>query len=230
MIKTKNVTKIYTGHEVETVALDRVNIEINTGEFIGFLGPSGSGKTSLVNILGLLSRPTRGEYYFMDTEVSQLNSKQLTAARRGQIGFISKHFELIDELTVKENVELPLLYLKTPASERGNRVKEALERMNIGHKRNHYPQQLSDVQQQRAAIARAFVVKPAVIIADEPTGKLDSINSEEIMRMLMHLNEEGAAIILATQSLRAAKYAHRVVNLYDGKIVAENNLNEQFHL
>ena len=154
MIKTKNVTKIYTDHEVETVALDRVNIEIHKGEFIGFLGPSGSGKTSLVNILGLLSRPTRGEYYFMDTEVSQLNPKQLTAARRGQIGFISKHFELIDELTVKENVELPLLYLKTPASERGNRVKEALERMNIAHKRNHYPQQLSDVQQQRAAAWR----------------------------------------------------------------------------
>ncbi|MFC2126724.1 ABC transporter ATP-binding protein [Bacteroidota bacterium] len=229
MIKTANLKKVFTTDEVETTALNSINIEIKEGEFVAVMGPSGCGKSTLLNILGLLDNPSDGEYNFNENEVSRFSERQRAQLRKGSIGFVFQSFNLIDELTVFENVELPLLYLKVPSSERKQKVEEVLERMNIMHRRNHFPQQLSGGQQQRVAIARAIVAKPNVILADEPTGNLDSANGEEVMKLLAELNEEGTTIIMVTHSPYDANYAHRIINLFDGKIVTEN-IKEQFHI
>jgi putative ABC transport system ATP-binding protein len=229
MLKIKNLKKLYTTDEVETTALNDINIEIQDGEFVAVMGPSGCGKSTLLNILGLLDNPTDGEYHFGEEEVSKFSERQRAQLRKGAIGFVFQSFNLIDELTVFENVELPLLYLKVPSSERKQRVEEVLERMNIMHRRNHFPQQLSGGQQQRVAIARAIVANPKLILADEPTGNLDSTNGEEVMKLLAQLNESGTTIVMVTHSPYDANYAHRVINLFDGKVVTEN-IKEQFHI
>lgn len=229
MIRIKNLQKVYTTDEVETTALNSIEIEIKDGEFVAIMGPSGCGKSTLLNILGLLDNPSSGEYHFGQYEVSNYSERQRAQLRKGAIGFVFQSFNLIDELTVFENVELPLLYLKVPSSERKRRVEDVLERMNIMHRRNHFPQQLSGGQQQRVAIARAIVAKPGVILADEPTGNLDSANGEEVMKLLAELNEEGTTIIMVTHSPYDANYAHRIINLFDGKVVTEN-IKEQFHI
>ncbi len=229
MLKIKNLTKLYTTDEVETTALNEITLEIQEGEFVAVMGPSGCGKSTLLNILGLLDNPSDGEYFFGEHEVSKFSERQRARLRKGSIGFVFQSFNLIDELTVFENVELPLLYLKVPSSDRKKRVEEVLERMNIMHRRNHFPQQLSGGQQQRVAVARAIVANPKLILADEPTGNLDSTNGEEVMKLLSQLNEEGTTIVMVTHSPYDANYAHRIVNLFDGKIVTEN-IKEQFHI
>lgn len=229
MIKINNLTKIYTTEEVETTALNSISIDINDGEFVAIMGPSGCGKSTLLNILGLLDNPSEGEYNFGENEVSRYSERQRAQLRKGSIGFVFQSFNLIDELTVFENVELPLLYLKVPSSERKKKVEAVLERMNIMHRRNHFPQQLSGGQQQRVAIARAIVARPKLILADEPTGNLDSANGEEVMKVLSQLNEEGTTIIMVTHSPYDANYAHRIINLFDGKVVTEN-IKEKFHV
>ena len=229
MIKTENLKKVFTTDEVETTALNNINLEIKEGEFVAIMGPSGCGKSTLLKILGLLDNPSDGEYSFTGVGVSKFSERQRAQLRKGSIGFVFQSFNLIDELTVFENVELPLLYLKVPTSERKKKVEEVLERMNIMHRRNHFPQQLSGGQQQRVAIARAIVARPKVILADEPTGNLDSANGEEVMKLLAELNEEGTTIIMVTHSPYDANYAHRIINLFDGKIVTEN-IKEQFHI
>jgi putative ABC transport system ATP-binding protein len=229
IIKTVNLKKLYTTEEVETTALDDINIEIKKGEFVAIMGPSGCGKSTLLNIIGLLDNPDAGEYHFIDNEVAKFSERQRSQLRKGNIGFVFQSFNLIDELTVFENVELPLLYLKTPADERKRRVEEVLTRMGIMHRKDHFPQQLSGGQQQRVAIARAIVAKPSVILADEPTGNLDSANGEEVMRLLEELNNEGTTIVMVTHSPHDANYAHRIINLFDGKVVTEN-IREQFHV
>jgi putative ABC transport system ATP-binding protein len=229
MIKIKDLTKIYTTEEVETTALNSISIEINDGEFVAIMGPSGCGKSTLLNILGLLDNPSEGEYNFGENEVSKYSERQRAQLRKGSIGFVFQSFNLIDELTVFENVELPLLYLKVPSSERKQKVEAVLERMNIMHRRNHFPQQLSGGQQQRVAIARAIVAKPKLILADEPAGNLDSANGEEVMKVLSQLNEEGTTIVMVTHSPYDANYAHRIINLFDGKVVTEN-IKEKFHV
>jgi putative ABC transport system ATP-binding protein len=229
MIRIDSLTKIYTTEEVETTALNSISIEINDGEFVAIMGPSGCGKSTLLNILGLLDNPSEGKYYFGENEVSGYSERQRAQLRKGSIGFVFQSFNLIDELTVFENVELPLLYLKVPSSERKSKVEGVLERMNIMHRRNHFPQQLSGGQQQRVAIARAIVAKPMLILADEPTGNLDSANGEEVMKVLSQLNEEGTTIIMVTHSPYDANYAHRIINLFDGKVVTEN-IKERFHI
>jgi len=229
MIKIQGLTKLYTTDEVETTALNKIDLEIKGGEFVAVMGPSGCGKSTLLNILGLLDNPSEGEYWFGEHEVSKFSERQRAQLRKGSIGFVFQSFNLIDELTVFENVELPLLYLKVPSKERKEKVEAVLERMNIMHRRNHFPQQLSGGQQQRVAIARAIVAKPNMILADEPTGNLDSTNGEEVMKLLAQMNEEGTTIIMVTHSPYDANYAHRIVNLFDGKIVTEN-IKEQFHI
>src|SRR5210317_1343782 len=229
MIKTVELVKVFRTDEVETTALNKVNLEVNEGEFVAIMGPSGCGKSTLLNILGLLDNPSEGEYNFGENEVSKFSERQRAQLRKGAIGFVFQSFKLIDELTVFENVELPLLYLKIPSAERKQRVEEVLERMNIMHRRNHFPQQLSGGQQQRVAIARAIVANPKLILADEPTGNLDSTNGEEVMKLLAQLNEAGTTIVMVTHSPYDANYAHRVINLFDGKVVTEN-IKEQFHI
>lgn len=229
MIKTVNLKKVFTTDEVETTALNNISLEIKEGEFVAVMGPSGCGKSTLLNIVGLLDNPTEGEYIFTDKEVSRFSERQRAQLRKGNIGFVFQSFNLIDELTVFENVELPLLYLKVPSGDRKKKVEEVLERMNIMHRRNHFPQQLSGGQQQRVAIARAIVARPKVILADEPTGNLDSANGEEVMKLLAELNEEGTTIVMVTHSPYDANYSHRIINLFDGKIVTEN-IKEQFHI
>lgn len=222
MITVNNLQKIFTTEEVETTALNGIDMEIKDGEFVAIMGPSGCGKSTLLNILGLLDNPTEGSYSFYGTEVAKMSERQRAQHRKGNIGFIFQSFNLIDELTVYENVELPLLYLKIPGNERKEKIDKALERMNMMHRKNHFPQQLSGGQQQRVAIARAVVAKPKLILADEPTGNLDSKNGEEVMKLLQELNNEGTTIAMVTHSPYDAGFAHRVINLFDGKIVTEN--------
>jgi len=221
MIKTENLTKAFRTEEVETTALNNVNLHIKKGEFVAIMGPSGCGKSTLLNIIGLLDNPTDGVYYFDGTDVSKLKESQRTGLRKGNIGFVFQSFNLIDDLTVFENVELPLIYLKVKASERKRMVEEVLERMKIGHRSKHFPQQLSGGQQQRVAIGRAVVSKPKLILADEPTGNLDSKNGLEVMKLLSELNKEGTTIIMVTHSEHDAGFAHRVINLFDGQIISE---------
>jgi putative ABC transport system ATP-binding protein len=222
MISVQNLQKIFTTEEVETTALNGIDMEIKDGEFVAIMGPSGCGKSTLLNILGLLDNPSEGSYDFYGTEVAKMSERQRAQHRKGNIGFIFQSFNLIDELSVFENVELPLLYLKIPAADRKIKVEAALERMNMMHRRNHFPQQLSGGQQQRVAIARAVVAKPKLILADEPTGNLDSKNGEEVMKLLQELNNEGTTIAMVTHSPYDAGFSHRIVNLFDGKIVTEN--------
>lgn len=229
MIITKNLQKVFTTEEVETTALAGIDLEIQAGEFVAIMGPSGCGKSTLLNILGLLDNPTEGEYHFWDEEVARVTERNRVRLRKGNIGFVFQSFNLIDELTVFENVELPLLYLKVPTKERKTKVEAALERMGIMHRRNHFPQQLSGGQQQRTAIARAVVAKPKLILADEPTGNLDSANGEEVMKLLQELNEAGTTLVMVTHSPYDAGFAHRTINLFDGKVVTEN-IKEQFHV
>lgn len=222
MIKTENLSKIFRTDEVETTALDEVSFEVKQGEFVAIMGPSGCGKSTLLNILGLLDNPSGGDYYFNDKEVSTFNERQRARLRKNNIGFVFQSFNLIDELNVHENVELPLIYLGMPASQRKKRVTEVLEKMKIIHRRKHFPMQLSGGQQQRVAVARAVIANPHLILADEPTGNLDSANGEEVMNLLETLNNEGTTIIIVTHSQRDAEYAQRIVRLFDGQIITEN--------
>lgn len=222
MIKTNDLVKVFHTDEVETTALNNVNLEINEGEFVAIMGPSGCGKSTLLNIIGLLDNPSNGKFQFNGEEVAGYNEKQRTNLRKANIGFVFQSFNLIDELTVFENVELPLLYMKVSSSERKRLVTEVLERMNIAHRAKHFPQQLSGGQQQRVAIARAVVTKPKLILADEPTGNLDSANGEEVMNLLTQLNEEGTTIVMVTHSPSDADRSHRIIQLFDGHIVTEN--------
>ena len=221
MIKVSNLSKIFRTEEIETTALNGVSFEIKDGEFVAIMGPSGCGKSTLLNILGLLDNLTEGSYLFGDSEVAKLKEKERTRFRKGNIGFIFQSFNLIDELNVYDNIELPLRYLDIPASERKQRVTEMLKRMNISHRAGHYPQQLSGGQQQRVAIARACVANPKLILADEPTGNLDSKNGKEVMELLKELNAEGATIVMVTHSQRDAAQAQRTIDLFDGKIVSD---------
>lgn len=218
MIKVENLSKSFRTDEVETLALRDVSFQVNDGEFVAVMGPSGCGKSTLLNILGLLDNPSAGKYFIDNIEVSALKEKDRTNLRKGNIGFVFQNFNLIDELNIEENVELPLHYLGVKASERKKRVKEVLERMNIGHRAKHFPQQLSGGQQQRAAIARAVVNRPQLILADEPTGNLDSKNGQEVMDLLTELNREGTTIVMVTHSKHDAAFTHRVLNLFDGKL------------
>jgi putative ABC transport system ATP-binding protein len=222
MIKTTDLVKIFRTDEVETTALNKVNITIEKGEFVAIMGPSGCGKSTLLNILGLLDTPSGGQYIFNGVEVAKFREKQRTELRKGNIGFVFQSFNLIDELTVYENVELPLRYLKVSAADRRKKVGDVLERMKISHRKKHFPQQLSGGQQQRVAIARAVVTRPQLILADEPTGNLDSANGEEVMNLLTELNNEGTTIVMVTHSPSDADKAHRIVQLFDGHIVTEN--------
>ena len=224
MIKTENLTKVFKTDEVQTYALNQVDIYAKKGEFVAIMGPSGCGKSTLLNIIGLLDNPTEGKYIFNGVDVSKMKEKNRTKFRKGRIGFVFQSFNLIDELNVYENVELPLIYLDMKASERKKRIDEVLLRMKIGHRAKHYPQQLSGGQQQRVAFARAVVANPDLILADEPTGNLDSKNGVEVMNLLTELNKEGTTIIMVTHSERDAAYAHRVVNLLDGKVITESVL------
>jgi putative ABC transport system ATP-binding protein len=222
MIRTNNLTKVFRTDEVETTALNNVEFNADNGEFVAVMGPSGCGKSTLLNIIGLLDNPSDGQYYFMDKEVSKYRERQRTDLRKGNIGFIFQSFNLIDELTVFENVELPLLYLRMSSRERKKKVNEVLERMQLSHRKNHFPQQLSGGQQQRVAIARAVVTNPKLILADEPTGNLDSANGEEVLKLLEELNHEGTTIVMVTHSAGHAERAHRIVQLFDGHVVTEN--------
>lgn len=219
MIEIKNLSKIFRTEDIETVALDGVSMNVKEGEFIAIMGPSGCGKSTLLNLLGLLDNPTEGTYLLDGQEVGKLKEKDRTQVRKGKIGFVFQSFNLIDEMTVQENVELPLIYLGVKASERKERVDEALHRMSISHRAGHFPNQLSGGQQQRVAIARAVVANPKLILADEPTGNLDSKNGAEVMDLLTQLNREGSTIVMVTHSEHDAGFAHRVVKLFDGKII-----------
>lgn len=221
MIKTVALEKIFRTEEVETLALNKVSIEVKEGEFVAIMGPSGCGKSTLLNILGLLDNPTSGEYYLNGIEVSRYTEAQRTKLRKGIIGFVFQSFNLIDELNVYENIELPLLYMGVSATERKKKVQEAMERMAIVHREKHFPQQLSSGQQQRVAIARAVVANPKLILADEPTGNLDSKNGQEVMNLLSELNKEGTTIVMVTHSQHDAGFASRIINLFDGKVVTE---------
>lgn len=219
MIRTNDLTKIFRTEEVETTALNKVNLHVKEGEYVAIMGPSGCGKSTLLNILGLLDNPTAGSYMFNGTEVANLRERDRTIFRKGNIGFVFQSFNLIDELNVYENVELPLIYMKMKAGDRKKKVEEALGRMKIGHRAKHFPQQLSGGQQQRVAIARAVVANPKLILADEPTGNLDSKNGLEVINLLSELNKEGTTIVMVTHSDHDAGFAHRIVNLFDGQIV-----------
>ena len=221
MLRIENLSKTFRTEEVETIALNKISFEIQSGEFVAIMGPSGCGKSTLLNILGLLDNPTDGKYFLLDKEVGHLKEKERTQFRKGNIGFVFQSFNLIDELNIYENVELPLSYLKIKSSDRKEKVDEILKRMNISHRANHFPQQLSGGQQQRVAIARAVVASPKLILADEPTGNLDSKNGAEVMALLTELNKEGTTIIIVTHSKHDASFAHRTINLFDGQLVTE---------
>ena len=223
MIKTENLCKTFRTEEVETSALSNVNLEIKKGEFVAIMGPSGCGKSTLLNIIGLLDNPSQGNFKFIENEVSHYSEKQRTKLRKENIGFVFQSFNLIDELSVYENVELPLIYQKVPAVERKLKVNEVLKRVQIENRSKHFPQQLSGGQQQRVAIARAVVANPHLILADEPTGNLDSANGNEVMNLLSQLNDEGTTIVMVTHSSSDAERASRIIQLFDGQIVSENN-------
>jgi len=220
MIQIDNISKIFRTSEIETVALNHVNLEVKQGEFIAIMGPSGCGKSTLLNILGLLDNPTEGSYRLMGEEVALMRERQRTQVRKGKLGFVFQSFNLIDELSVYENVELPLTYLGMKTSERKQKVEDMLRRMNLSHRAKHFPQQLSGGQQQRVAIARAVITNPKLILADEPTGNLDSKNGTEVMRLLTELNQEGTTIVMVTHSQHDAGFAHRTIHLFDGSILA----------
>ena len=222
MLQTKNLTKVFTTEEVETTALNNVNLEVQEGEFVAVMGPSGCGKSTLLHIAGMLDNPTNGEYYFMGEEVSRYSEKKRANLRKGNIGFVFQSFNLIDELTVFENIELPLLYLGVSTAERKRIVNEMLELLELIPRKNHFPQQISGGQQQRVAVARALIADPKVILADEPTGNLDSSHGDEVMKLLVDLNEKGTTVIMVTHSPAYADYANRVIHLFDGHIVTEN--------
>jgi len=222
MIKTKNLNKIYTTEEIETTALNNVNLDVKEGEYVAIMGPSGCGKSTLLNVLGMIDKASAGEYHFLGEEVAKYSERQRANIRKSNIGFIFQSFNLIDELTVYENVELPLLYLNYSASERKKRVNEVLEQIEIIARKNHFPQQLSGGQQQRVAVARAVITKPKLILADEPTGNLDSAHGEEVMKLLGELHETGTTIVMVTHSPAYAEYSHRTIHLFDGHIVSEN--------
>ncbi|MDJ0985611.1 MAG: ABC transporter ATP-binding protein [Desulfobacterales bacterium] len=227
MLQTKNLTKIFTTVEVETTALNNVNLEVQEGEFVAVMGPSGCGKSTLLHIAGMLDNPTNGEYYFMGEEVSKYSEKKRANLRKGNIGFVFQSFNLIDELTVFENIELPLLYLGVSTAERKRVVHEMLQQLELIPRKNHFPQQISGGQQQRAAVARALITDPKIILADEPTGNLDSTHGDDIMRLLVDLNEKGTTVVMVTHSSVYADYANRVIHLFDGHVVTEN-LKEQY--
>lgn len=222
MIIVKNLSKIFRAEEVETTALHSVSFEVEKGEFVAIMGPSGCGKSTLLNILGLLDNPTDGMYYFLGQEISKSTEKQRAKLRRENIGFVFQNFNLIDDLTIFENVELPLIYIGVGINERRERVNEILSQMQILHRAKHFPAQLSGGQQQRAAVARAVITNPSLILADEPTGNLDSSNGEEVMNLLNELNAKGTTIIMVTHSPRDAEFSQRIIRLFDGHIVGEN--------
>lgn len=221
MLKVENLKKSFFTEEIETIALNGVSFEVKEGEFVAVMGPSGCGKSTLLNILGLLDNPTGGTYTLLGKEVGDLREKERTQFRKGNLGFVFQSFNLIDEMTVFENVELPLVYMGVKASERKQRVNDILERMNISHRAGHFPQQLSGGQQQRVAIARAVISNPKLVLADEPTGNLDSKNGQEVMHLLQELNREGTTIIMVTHSQHDAQYASRTICLFDGQIVTD---------
>ena len=229
MLKTELLKKVFTTEDVETTALNKIDIEIKAGEFVSIMGPSGCGKSTLLNILGLLDNPSDGKYFFLDHEVSKYTERQRAMLRKNNIGFVFQSFNLIDELTVFENVELPLLYLGVSTKDRKDKVNTVLEKMEIMHRTSHFPQQLSGGQQQRVAVARAIVSNPKIILADEPTGNLDSSHGDEVMKMLSDLNENGTTIIMVTHSPTYAEYGNRIIHLFDGHIVTEN-FKEEFHV
>ena len=224
MIEIQNLSKIFTTEEIETTALNRISLTIKEREFVAIMGPSGCGKSTLLNILGLLDNPSSGSMIFSGKEVAKLKEKDRTRLRKGNIGFVFQSFNLIDELSVFKNVELPLVYMGLSSSERNKKVNEVLERMNIQHRKKHLPQQLSGGQQQRVAIARAVVCNPKLILADEPTGNLDSENGNDVMSLLKELNQAGSTIIMVTHSAEDSEHASRIVNLFDGQVVTENIL------
>lgn len=224
MIKITNLQKFYRTEELETMALNNLSIHVKAGEFVAVMGPSGCGKSTLLNIVGLLDDMDEGSYLFNNIEVAQFNERKRSDLRKHNIGFVFQSFNLIDELTVFENVELPLIYTKVKAAERKKRVEEVLDKMQIMHRRNHFPQQLSGGQQQRVAVARAVVNNPKLILADEPTGNLDSNNGNEVMELLTDLNEQGATIIMVTHSEHDARYSHRIIRMLDGQSITENIL------
>ena len=221
MIEVNNLQKIFRTEEIETWALNDVSFNVADGEFVAIMGPSGCGKSTLLNILGLLDNPTKGSYKLQGVEVSSLDENHRTDLRKGVIGFVFQSFNLIDELNVRENIELPLLYMGVPAKERRQRAEEVMERMNISHREKHFPNQLSGGQQQRVAIARAVIAGPKLILADEPTGNLDSVNGQEVMNLLKELNQQGTTVVMVTHSRHDASYANRIINLFDGSIVKE---------
>ena len=222
MIKITNLEKVYRTEDIETVALSKLSFDVKEGEFVAVMGPSGCGKSTLLNILGLLDDPDSGSFLFNGTEIAKYNERKRAELRKRNIGFVFQSFNLIDELTVYENVELPLIYLDVKASERKEKVERVLEKMQVMHRRNHFPQQLSGGQQQRVAVARAVVNNPKLILADEPTGNLDSNNGNEVMQLLTDLNEQGTTIIMVTHSEHDARYSHRIIRMLDGQVVMEN--------
>lgn len=222
MIRTEQLTKLFRTEEIETTALNSISFEVKKGEFMAIMGPSGCGKSTLLNIIGLLDCPSSGNYFFDNINVSMFRENQRTELRKGQIGFIFQNFNLIEELTVFENIELPLIALRVKGQERRKRVEETMERMQISHRKNHFPQQLSGGQQQRVAVGRAVITKPKLLLADEPTGNLDSANGEQVMQILEQLNQDGTTIVMVTHSPAHAERAHRIMHLFDGNIIAEN--------
>ena len=229
MIKTEDLMKIYTTEDVETTALNNINLEVKEGEYVAIMGPSGCGKSTLLNVLGMIDKASSGKYYFFEEEISNYSERQRASLRKSNIGFVFQSFNLIDELTVYENVELPLLYLGYSSSERKERVNAALEQMAIIARKTHFPQQLSGGQQQRVAVARAVVAKPKLILADEPTGNLDSAHGEEVMKLMQDLHEAGTTVVMVTHSPAYAEHAHRIIHLFDGHVVSEN-IHKEFKI
>ncbi|MDT0554079.1 ABC transporter ATP-binding protein [Urechidicola vernalis] len=229
MITLNKLTKVYRTDEIESTALNQVSFEIDKGEFVSIMGPSGCGKSTLLNVLGLLDKPESGSYQFLGKEVGHFNEKQRSNVRKANIGFVFQNFNLIDELTVFENIELPLIYNKVSKSERKKRVNEIIEKMGISHRSSHFPQQLSGGQQQRVAVARALITRPPLVLADEPTGNLDSSHGNEVMELLCELHEEGTTIVMVTHSSHDASYSGRIINLLDGQVISEKktSLNQK---